>query len=196
MNRIRSPITVLAAALLVGGLVTPRVDGPSADAAPPATAPAATASAGVAPLWLTSRASWTNPNLDVPPVPRVVDLRYGHHQRFDRVVIEIRGQIPGGRTFYARRFSYDGTGDPVPIGGRSGLGVVLFPAQAHNDNGDDVYTGPQIARPHLQTLKALAFTGDFEGYVSFAFALTHRAPYRIFTLTAPHRIVIDFRHNS
>jgi hypothetical protein len=191
MNRIRSLITVLAAALLLGGLVTPRVDTALVGAAP-----AATASAGVAPVWLTSRASWTNPNLDYPPVPRVVDLRYSHHKRFDRVVIEIRGQIPSGRTFYARRFTYDGTGDPVPIGGRSGLGVVLFPTQAHNDQGEDIYTGPEIARPHFQTLKAVAFTGDFEGYVSFAFALTHRAPYRIFTLAAPHRIVVDLHHNT
>jgi hypothetical protein len=134
--------------------------------------------------------------LNVPPLPRVVNLHYSHHPRFDRVVINIRGQIPGGQTFYARRFSYDPSGEPVPIGGRSGLAVVLFPARAHNDQGENLYTGPQIARPHLQTLKALAFTGDFEGYVSFAFALTHRAPYRIFTLTDPHRIIIDFRHRS
>ncbi len=192
MNRIRSLITVLAAALVVGGLIAiPRDDAPSVGAAP-----IATASAGVAPVWLTSRVSWTNPNLDALAQPRVVDLRYSHHQRFDRVVIEVRGKIPGGRTFSARRFTYDGSGEPVPIGGRSGLAVVLFPARAHNDQGDNLYTGPEIARPHFQTLKAIAFTGDFEGYVSFAFALTHRAPYRIFTLAAPHRIVVDFYHKT
>jgi hypothetical protein len=46
--------------------------------------------------------------------------------------------------------------------------VVLFPAQARNDKGVEIYTGPEIARSRFQTLKAIAFTGDFEGYVSFA----------------------------
>ena len=50
-----------------------------------------------------------------------------------------------------------------------------------------------MARPHLDTLKALAFTGDFEGTVSFGFALTHRAPYRA-APSDPQRLVIDFKH--
>jgi hypothetical protein len=57
-----------------------------------------------------------------------------------------------------------------------------------------VYDGPKIARPRFDTLKALAFTGDFEGQVSFGFALTHRAQYRVFWLQDPQRLVIDFRH--
>ncbi len=70
----------------------------------------------------------------------------------------------------------------------------LTPARAHSLSGDNLYTGPQIARPHFDTLKALAFTGDFEGHVSFGFALNHRADYRIFFLHNPQRLVIDFRH--
>jgi hypothetical protein len=71
---------------------------------------------------------------------------------------------------------------------------VLMPAYAHDDNGNNLYDGPKIARPRFDTLKALAFTGDFEGTVSFGFALTHRAQYRVFRLHDPQRLVIDFRH--
>lgn len=84
----------------------------------------------------------------------------------------------------------------MPIRGRSGIQLTLTPAYGHDDAGHNLYVGPRIARPRLQTLKALAYTGDFEGHVTFAFALNHRAPYRVFTLESPYRIVIDFRHGS
>ena len=154
---------------------------------------AAPAQAG--PLWLTSDSSWTNPDqTSSSPRTRVRDLTFGHHQKFDRVVIRVLGTLPGGFANYQRRFTHDGSGLPIPIGGRSGLQVSLTPAFAHTVGGDNLYVGPTIARPRLQTLKALAFAGDFEGHVTFAFALTHRAPYRIFTLEGPRRIVIDFSH--
>ena len=52
----------------------------------------------------------------------------------------------------------------MPIGDGPGSRVDLTPAYAHDDNGDNVYDGPKIARPRFDTLKALAFTGDFEGH--------------------------------
>ena len=143
------------------------------------------------PPWQDTATSWTNPRAQDP---RVVGLRYATHPNFDRVVIDIRGAIPSGRAHYARRFFYDGSGERVPIGGASGLALTLSPARAHSHSGDDIYTGPEIARPRFDTLKALALTGDFEGQVSFGFALNHRADYRIFFLHNPQRIVIDFRH--
>lgn len=177
MIRVRIPTVVLSVAVLVGGLF-----------ALPATAGS---------VWLTSNATWTNPEVTASsPLPRVVDLSYGHHQRFDRVVIRIRGAFPGGRTHYQRDFTYDPSGLAVPIRGQSGLQVTLTSAYGHDESGHNLYVGPRLARPRLQTLTALAYTGDSEGHVTFAFALTHRAPYRVYTLEAPRRIVIDFRHQS
>jgi hypothetical protein len=149
------------------------------------------APASALPAWEGQATTWTNP---AAKAPRVVDLRFAAHQGFDRVVIQVRGAIPGDAIHYRRTFTYDGSGNPVPIHGRAGLTVSLSPAYAHDNNGHNVYDGPRIARPHLDTLRALAFTGDFEGQVSFAFALTHRAEYRIFRLHDPQRLVIDFRH--
>lgn len=154
-----------------------------------ALVPAAPAAA--LPAWEDHATSWTNPDAREP---KVVNLRYAAHENFDRVVIDIKGRMPGGRIHYAKNFFYDGSGEPVPIKGRAGLALALNPAVAHDHAGNSVYEGPRIARPHLDTLKAVAFTGDFEGYVSFAFALTHRAQYRVFTMYDPMRLVIDFRH--
>lgn len=151
--------------------------------------PAAPASA--LPAWESHATSWPNP---AAKAPRVVDLRFAAHRGFDRVVIDIEGRIPGDTVRYGRHFTYDGSGNPVPIHGKAGIKLALFPAYGHDRDGTNVYDGPRIARPHLDTLRALALTGDFEGQVSFAFALTHRADYRVFRLHDPQRLVIDFRH--
>jgi hypothetical protein len=149
------------------------------------------APASALPPWQDQATSWTNP---AARAPQVRDLRFATHPRFDRVVIDVKGKFPGGSARYQRRFHQDGSNEPVPIRGRSGIALDLTPAFAHNADGDNVYDGPRIARPRFDTLKALAFTGDFEGHVSFGFALTHRADYRIIRLHDPQRLVIDFRH--
>jgi hypothetical protein len=43
-------------------------------------------------------------------------------------------------------------------------------------------------------LRGVAFTGDFEGQISFGLALRHRSDLRVLELHAPNRIVIDVRH--
>lgn len=152
------------------------------------TAPPATS----LPSWETTPTTWTNP---AARHPLVVDLHYAQHARFDRVVIRIRGRIPGYLATYHRHFAYDASGLPVPI--RGGLELVLRPAYAHDEAGADVYRGPTLARPGFPTLKAVAMTGDFEGQVTFAFGLRpERAPYRIFRLHHPQRLVVDFRHTT
>ena len=140
--------------------------------------------------WRHARASWDYPTR--ARVSRITGLRYASHPGFDRVVIDVRGPIPDWSTHYARAFHYEGSGHRVPIRGRSGL-VLNLGGDAHNRAGHNLYTGPRIARPGYTILKALAFTGDFEGQVSFAFALRHRAPYRVFSLRDPQRLVLDFK---
>ncbi len=107
-------------------------------------------------------------------------------------MIDISGRLPGYRTGYARVHAYDGSAATVPI--RGGLRIALNPAYAHTDAGRSTYVGPRLARPGFPALKAVAFTGDFEGYVSFAFGLSYHAPYKIYRLHDPQRIVIEFKH--
>jgi hypothetical protein len=180
MNGTRLTRRLALAAALLGSLLAALV------AAGPAPATAL-------PAWRDTGSTWTH---EVTTTPRVVGLRYAAHPRFDRVVVDLDGAVPSGRLGYRRHFTYDGSGAAVPILGRSGLQLTLFPAQAHDDAGHSVYTGPMIARPRLRTLKALALTGDFEGQVTFALALTHRARYRVFELSSPTRLVIDVKHAS
>ncbi len=166
---LRRILVVLATALLVS--ITAAPQGASAS------------------VWRTTGTSWTNP---AGGAPKITNIRYATHPRFDRVVIDVSGRLPGYRTGYTRTHTYDGSGEAVPI--RGGLWISFSPAYAHRADGTSTYVGPRIARPRFRTLKALAFTGDFEGHVSFAFGLADHAPYRITRLHDPQRIVIDFRH--
>ena len=166
--------TGLAAAVLSLGLVA-------------ASAPAATA----LPDWRTTATAKAN---DRARAPKVIDLRYATHPRFDRVVVDVRGLRPGYSIRYTRHLRQDGSGVEVALHGRRAMTLRLNPAYAHNQKGSSVYTGPRKRNLDFPTLRGVAFLGDYEGYVTLGFGLDHRAPYRIFTLSHPRRIVIDFKH--
>jgi hypothetical protein len=148
--------------------------------------------ASALPAWRTTKSSWTNPKATTP---KVVDLRFARHRNYDRVVIDLKGRIPGGSAMYRSKFFYDPSGKRIKM--RGGLLLILEPAYTYNAKGDPVYTGPTLARPKFPALKSLALAGSFEGQVAFAFGLKPlRAPYRIFRLYHPQRLVIDFKHPS
>jgi hypothetical protein len=171
MSRFRW-ITAVVAAVLTTALI-----------APPATA---------RPRWDTSPAVFHHDN--VRPMPNVVDLRVGEHANFDRVVIDLERRVPGYDVRYVRKLRYDGSGEPVPLKGKRFVAVTLFPAKAHNQKGASIYTGPRLRQYHLPTLRGVAMTGDFEGYVSFGLSLRSKEDFRVFILRKPKRIVIDLHH--
>ena len=48
--------------------------------------------------------------------------------------------------------------------------------------------------PYYPELLAVSAAVDFEKYLSFGIGLAARGTYRMYTLTAPDRVVIDFSH--
>jgi hypothetical protein len=141
------------------------------------------------PTWDTGPVSVTR---HVKPVPKVVDLRVGEHQRFDRVVIDLHGAVPGYTVRYVRKLTYDASGKPVHLKGKRFIAVALTPAKAHNARGHNVYRGPELQQYRMPSLRGVAFTGDFEAVVSFGLALRHRDEFRVIEL--PGRLVIDLHH--
>ncbi len=150
---------------------------------------ATSAPAGALPDWRTTPTVHRSNH-----VVRVLGLRYSEHARFDRVVIDLRRRQPGYRIAYANRVYYEGSGKPVRLHGRQKMSLTILPAFAHTSAGANLYKGPRKVRLDLPTLRGIAFTGDFEGQVSFGFGTDRKAPYRIFTRTNPSRLVIDWRH--
>ncbi len=147
-------------------------------------------SAQAAPQWRSGETSWQNPRA---ARPEVIDLRYARHDGFDRVVIDVQGRRPGFRTIFPGQLRYDGSGKKVPLQGRFKMYAVLRPAYAYTSSGDNLYQGPRLVRPGFPSLTGIALIGSFEGNTSFGFTSRER-PYRIFTLTRPSRVVVDFRH--
>jgi hypothetical protein len=130
----------------------------------------------------------------VKPQPKVVDARVGAHPNFDRVVIDLDGKVPGYTVRYVKGLFYDGSGEPVPVHGRRFISIVLTPAKAHNADGSPTYEGPDIGHYELDVIRDVAFTGDFEGQVSFGISLRRKENFRVLVLHNPNRIVIDVHH--
>jgi hypothetical protein len=143
------------------------------------------------PVWDTSPVDVGH---HVSPQPKVVDLRVGEHARFDRVVIDLDGAVPGYHVRYVRHLAFDGSGDRVPLKGKKFLAIALVPAKAHNRSGHSVYHGPILEQYDFEMLRGAAFTGDFEGIVSLGLSARAKADFRVQVLHAPNRLVIDLHH--
>lgn len=142
-------------------------------------------------VWDTAPAHVTR---QVTPIPHVVNLRVGEHATYDRVVLDLTGQIPGYDVRYVSELRYDGSGEQVPLKGTRFIAVRVTPASAHDAQGHSVYRGPQLTQYAMPMLRGVAFTGDYEGHVSFGLALSHQDTFRVFELHSPNRLVIDVHH--
>ncbi|MEU2394826.1 hypothetical protein [Streptomyces sp. NPDC007369] len=172
MNHLRRRQTV---ALATGALLTAG----TALAGPASTAPAPAAAAA-------GRTA----------VPHVVNARWAGHCAYDRIVIDLRGRVPGVEVTRVPRLYRDGSGEPVPLAGKYFLQIRLHPADAHLPSGESTYRGPKIAKIGLPALKGFAMTGDFEGYVTFGAAFDKKPSYTSFTLRSPDRFVLDVAHRN
>ncbi|MEI2819411.1 MAG: hypothetical protein V9E81_04015 [Marmoricola sp.] len=122
----------------------------------------------------------------------VTNIRSATHSGFDRLVVDFDGPVPSWQADYATSFVYDGSGEPVPIKGNAGLQVTIQ-ATGYDESSNPVYTGPQLQRPQFPTLRAWAVTGDFEGQFGIGLALNSTAPYRVFAVESPSRLIIDVK---
>ncbi len=128
------------------------------------------------------------------PTPHVVGLRTGRHATYDRVVVDLTGAVPGYHVGYVRSL-VGPSGKTLPLPGKAFIAVRLTPATAHTVSGTPLLLqGATTQLYDLPTLRGSALTEDFEGYVSFGLALSRHAPFRVFELSGPSRLVIDVRH--
>jgi hypothetical protein len=196
---VTSWIAVLASIALVAGCGTGGDDdasGARATTATSTTAPTASTSAG-------------EPADDVPPFPRdtarqtaddagewdlvLTDVRVAGHEGFDRIVLEFAGTgTPGWGVEYADEAVLEGSGDVVTLGGDSVLTVVAsgttYPGAGggHYGGPDRLVLGPGGAVTDVHV------GGTFEGYTQvFAGVEGDPAPFRVFALDAPSRLVVD-----
>ena len=123
----------------------------------------------------------------------VADIRTGRHDGFDRVVFEVGGTgTPGWDVRYVAEAYSQGMGDPVEVAGESALQVTITGAGYPFDTGVEEWSGPDpLPGNGTQTVTEVAWDATFEG-TSVAFVgTTGEAPFRVYALDSPTRVVIE-----
>ncbi|HSR85400.1 MAG TPA: hypothetical protein VLM11_14590 [Streptosporangiaceae bacterium] len=109
---------------------------------------------------------------------------------YDRVVLDVGGQVPGYSVRSAATVVGDASGRTISIPGASYLLITLRPAQAHNAAGTPTVTSG-VRQPRYPALASWTLAGDFEGAVTVALGLAGQASIR--TGELPGRIYIDIK---
>ena len=125
----------------------------------------------------------------------VRDIRTGRHNGFDRVVFEVGGAgTPGWDVRYVDQASSQGRGEPVDVAGQAVLQVTITGAQIPDTTGVAEFDGPDpLPGSGTRTVTEVVYDHTFEG-TSVAFVgTTARAPFRVYALSDPARVVLEVR---
>jgi hypothetical protein len=128
----------------------------------------------------------------------VSDVRIGGREGFDRVVFEVGGEgRPGWDVQYVDQASSQGSGDPVEVAGEAVLQVTLTGVGYPYDTGvEEIPAGATLAVAGTTSVTELVYDATFEG-TSVAFVgTTARAPFRVYLLEAPTRVVLEVAHSG
>ncbi len=133
-------------------------------------------------------------------LPLVTNMRAAHRAdqtpRFDRVVIDITGAMPGEVQWeYVPKLIQDGSGFEVPIEGSMKYQLTLRGAQAHDDAGNSTVAQRTIT-PRLPIVRQVKLFSDFEGLVLVGIGLSRETRTRTLVIHDAARnsvrAVVDF----
>lgn len=155
----------------------------TASSAPPSSAPAAV----VPPFSETTRRQMGKNSRGSLLV--LTDVRVGEHDGFSRIVLEFSGPgRPGWVANYVDEAVLDGSGTVVDVGDGAILDVY---ARGTTAPAPGYYDGPRRISPRGSDLEVFV-AGTFEGDTQVLAGLDgDRAPFRVFALTSPTRLVVD-----
>jgi hypothetical protein len=116
----------------------------------------------------------------------VTTIRTGHHNGYDRLVLEFSGSVPQYQLTRqsSSTFEQDASGIPVTLEGSAGIRTVLHNADIAAGVANDL-------KPRLPEIREVRQIGNFERVVSYGVGLKDAACFRAFELSGPARLVID-----
>lgn len=131
----------------------------------------------------------------------IADVRVGTHSGYDRVVFEFAQapDAPPGIPEYILQnaeppLAQDPSGMPMDVAGDRYVQLALLGGTKYDEDYNLTYGGPTEFDPGFPALVALHEADDFEATATWYLGL-HREPcLRVFTLSGPHRLVIDIAH--
>ena len=125
----------------------------------------------------------------------VRDIRTGRQDGFDRVVFEVGGTgNPGWDVRYVDAPTSQGSGAPVEVAGSAALQVAITGVGLPPDTGVPPFDGPNpLPGSGTTTVTEVVVDTTFEGTTTAFVGTTARAPFRVFLLSNPTRVVVDVR---
>jgi hypothetical protein len=146
----------------------------------------------------------TNPSTG-PFGGRLVDVRAGRHDCFDRLVVDLDGGPGAGYAVgYVGEVTEDPSGALVPLRGGAFLQVTVL-APDHDLDHDLTYRPADrdelVDTGGFATIEQVAWAGSFESVSTLGVGVRARLPFRAFTLAGPGgsgpdgRVVIDVAHH-
>ncbi len=213
----RLPATVLCTALLAltgcGAAEEDPVGSPSATPSRSASAsPSAAPSTSAAASPSASAAADTEPTAPAQAFPAdtgpdteeptggplsVVAVRVARQDGYDRVVFELAGKQagePGWRVEYTDDPAQQGSGNAVKIEGAAALAVFITGTGFPFDTGAEEENDDPMLPPDLAVIEDVVLGATFEGQYEAFVGTAREAPFRVFRLADPARVVIDVRH--
>jgi hypothetical protein len=128
----------------------------------------------------------------------VSDIRIGRHDGFDRVVFEVGGEgTPGWDVRYVDQASSQGSGDAVEVAGEAVLQVSVTGAGYPFETGvEEVRRGEPVSASVTETVTETVFDSTFEGTTLAFVGTKSEAPFRVYLLEAPTRVVLEVAHTG
>jgi hypothetical protein len=126
----------------------------------------------------------------------VVDVRAGRHPCFDRLVLDVVGDLDGYVVEYVDVLRQDGSGHVVPLRGGARLQVTATAPVVPTD-AFFVAAGELVDVATYRTFRQVAWAGSFEGSTTVGLGVRARLPFRAFILDGPGdtaRLVVDVAH--
>ena len=216
MRRRLFPLSVLVAGSLLAGCgtgttdgqetaaTTPAGDSPSAgssSAGPsssgPSSAGPSSAGPGAEPVAAPFDAD-TRPDVSTPAPGTegrltVSDIRVSRQDGFDQVVFDLGGEgAPGWDVRYVPEASSQGSGEPVEVPGQAVLQVTLTGMGYPYDTDVEEYAGAGVlTAADAAVVAGVAFDATFEGTTVAFVGTTAEAPFRVYALSDPTRVVVE-----
>ncbi|MDQ3612330.1 MAG: hypothetical protein M4D85_12150 [Actinomycetota bacterium] len=128
----------------------------------------------------------------------VVAVRVARQDGYDRVVFELDGKVagePGWRVAYTDDPAQQGSGDRVEVDGDATLAIDITGVGFPMDTGVEEETDDPALPAGLVVIEDVVLGATFEGQYQAFVGTARKAPFRVFRLSNPARVVLDVRHN-
>jgi len=114
---------------------------------------------------------------------------------FDRVTFEFANYLPGYSVDFVTLVLQDGSGEEVAVEGAGKLQVRMVPASSVDlsAGGTPTYAGPPRFSPGTPAVVEVVQVGDFEGNLTWVIGTSSTTGFKVSTLDAPPRLVVDVR---